>query len=265
MAATRRTVDEAEVERFDRMARTWWDPDGPMKTLHRFNPVRLAFIRDHVLRHFDRSLQEPRPFEGLAMLDVGCGGGLLCEPLARLGAEVTGIDPAPTNVAVAERHAARSRLPVSYRQATVEEMVAEGRRYDVVLAMEVVEHVSDVEAFTQACCAAVKPGGLLFMATINRTLRSFALAIVGAEYVLGWLPKGTHQWEKFVTPRELEDALAAGGFAVREETGVVFNPLSSEWRPSGDTGVNYMVVAAHRGRQADPAGLPRWRRRRPAP
>jgi 2-polyprenyl-6-hydroxyphenyl methylase/3-demethylubiquinone-9 3-methyltransferase len=239
-------VDAGEVARFDRMARTWWDPDGPMRTLHRFNPVRLTFVRDAILSHFGRSLDAPRPFEGLAMLDVGCGGGLLCEPLARLGGTVTGIDPAPGNVEVARRHAARSRLALDYRQATVEELVAEGALFDVVLAMEVVEHVSDVDVFVEACCRAVKPGGLLFMATINRTARSFALAIVGAEYVLGWLPKGTHRWEKFVTPRELEEALARGGFAVREEAGVVFNPFASAWRMSPDTSVNYMVCAARR-------------------
>jgi 2-polyprenyl-6-hydroxyphenyl methylase/3-demethylubiquinone-9 3-methyltransferase len=246
------TVDAGEVARFDRMARTWWDPDGPMRTLHRFNPVRLTFIRDEMLAHFDRSLAAPKPFEGLAMLDVGCGGGLLCEPLARLGGSVTGIDPAPGNVEVAGRHAARSRLAIDYRQATVEELVAAGERFDVVTAMEVVEHVSDVGLFVEACCAAVKPGGLLFMATINRTMRSFALAIVGAEYVLGWLPRGTHRWEKFVTPRELEEALAAGGFSVREEAGVVFNPLASEWRMSSDTAVNYMVSATRRTRRRAP-------------
>lgn len=246
------TVDAGEVARFDRMARTWWDPDGPMRTLHRFNPVRLAFIRDEILAHFGRSLDVPRPYEGLSVLDVGCGGGLLCEPMARLGAEVTGIDPAPGNVDVAGRHAARSRLAVTYRQATVEELVAEGARFDVVTSMEVVEHVADVGAFVDACCAAVKPGGLLFMATINRTMRSFALAIVGAEYVLGWLPRGTHRWEKFVTPRELDEALAHGGFRVREEAGVVFNPLASQWRLSSDTAVNYMVSAVRRegGRQS---------------
>ncbi|PSC06031.1 bifunctional 3-demethylubiquinol 3-O-methyltransferase/2-polyprenyl-6-hydroxyphenol methylase [Alsobacter soli] len=237
------TIDEAEVARFERIARTWWDPNGAMKTLHRFNPVRIQYIRDHVAEHFGRDARDGRPLEGLSVLDVGCGGGLLCEPLARLGATVTGIDPAPTNVEVARLHADASGAPVTYRRATVEALVAEGARFDVVLAMEVVEHVADVRMFAEACCAAVKPEGMLFMATLNRTLRAFALAIVGAEYVLGWLPKGTHQWEKFVTPDELADALAGGGFRISDETGVVYNPLTGSWRAASDMSVNYMVAA----------------------
>ncbi len=240
------TVDPSEVARFEKIARTWWDPDGPMKTLHRFNPVRVGFIRDRAAERWGRDIRGGLPLEGLSVLDVGCGGGLLCEPLARLGATVTGIDPAPTNVEVAKLHAARSGLPVEYLQTRVEDLVAEGRRFDIVLAMEVVEHVADVDLFVAECCRAVKPGGQLYMATLNRTLRAFALAIVGAEYVLGWLPKGTHQWEKFVTPAELEAAIAAGGMAVAEEQGVVFNPLTSTWRMSRDTSVNYMVLAEGR-------------------
>ena len=174
---------------------------------------------------------------------MGCGGGLLCEPLARLGATVTGIDPAPTNVEVAKLHSAESGVPVTYRQATIEQLVAEGQRFDIVLAMEVVEHVADVEEFVRACTAAVKPGGLLFMATLNRTMKAFALAIVGAEYILGWLPKGTHQWDKFVTPKELSDAIARGGLEVFDEKGVVYNPLADKWSISRDRDVNYMVVA----------------------
>jgi 2-polyprenyl-6-hydroxyphenyl methylase/3-demethylubiquinone-9 3-methyltransferase len=237
------TVDEAEVARFERLARTWWDPNGAMKVLHRFNPVRLTYIRDEAARHFGREPRSGAPLSGLSLLDAGCGGGLLCEPLARLGAQVMGIDPAPTNVEVARLHAAQSTLPVTYAQSTVEDEVAAGRRYDIVLAMEVVEHVADVRAFVEACCAAVKPGGLLVMATLNRTLKSFGLAIVGAEYVLGWLPKGTHQWEKFVTPRELADAIIAGGLDPLREDGVVYNPLTGEWRLSRDLSVNYMTVA----------------------
>ncbi len=237
------TVDPAEVARFERIARTWWDPDGAMKTLHRFNPVRVGFVRDRAAVRWDRDIRGGRPLAGLSVLDVGCGGGLLCEPLARLGATVTGIDPAPTNIEVARLHAARSGLEIAYEQTQVEDLVAAGRRFDIVLAMEVVEHVADVDLFVSACCKAVKPGGQLYMATLNRTLRAFALAIVGAEYVLGWLPKGTHQWEKFVTPRELSDAIDAGGLAVVEEHGVVFNPLTSTWRMSRDLSVNYMVLA----------------------
>lgn len=240
------TIDAAEVARFERIARTWWDPNGAMKTLHRFNPVRIQYIRDAVAEHLGRDPRAGLPLDGVTILDVGCGGGLLCEPLARLGAIVTGVDPAPTNVEVARLHAEEVGAPVTYRRATVEELVAEGARFDVVLAMEVVEHVADVRLFVESCCAAVKPDGLLFMATLNRTLRAFALAIVGAEYVLGWLPKGTHQWEKFVTPAELADALDAGGFAVRDQTGVVFNPLGGDWRLSGDMAVNYMLCAERR-------------------
>jgi 2-polyprenyl-6-hydroxyphenyl methylase/3-demethylubiquinone-9 3-methyltransferase len=241
------TVDEAEVARFEKIARTWWDPHGSMGVLHKFNPVRLTYIRDAACRHFGRDPRSGAPLQGLGLLDVGCGGGLLCEPLARLGATVTGIDPAPTNVEVARLHARESGLPVTYERSTVEAQVAEGRSFDIVLAMEVVEHVADVQAFVDACCAAVKPGGLLFMATINRTLKAFGLAIVGAEYVLGWLPKGTHQWEKFVTPRELADAIVAGGLDPLAEDGVVFNPLTGEWRQSRDLSVNYMTVATRPG------------------
>lgn len=241
--AERDTVDPAEVARFERIARTWWDPDGAMKTLHKFNPVRLAYIRDHVCEALGRDPRSRSPLGGLRLLDVGCGGGLLSEPLARLGAEVTGIDPAPTNVEVATLHAERSGVPVTYRRTTVEDLVAAGERFDVVLAMEVVEHVSDVDLFVRTCCTAVKPGGFLFMATLNRTKRAFALAIVGAEYVLGWLPRGTHQWEKFVTPEELSAAIAAGGLRVEDEKGVIYNPFTGRWSLSSDMAVNYMVLA----------------------
>jgi 2-polyprenyl-6-hydroxyphenyl methylase / 3-demethylubiquinone-9 3-methyltransferase len=199
MAAQAHTVDHDEVARFERIARTWWDAKGPMGVLHKFNPVRLTVIRDEALAHFGRGSDLPKPFEGLTVLDIGCGGGLLCEPLARLGASVTGIDPAPTNVEVAKLHASQSGLAIDYLQTTVEALVAEGRQFDIVLSMEVVEHVADVPEFVKACAGAIKPGGLLVMATLNRTLKSFALAIVGAEYILGWLPKGTHQWQKFIT------------------------------------------------------------------
>lgn len=237
------TIDPAEVARFEKIARTWWDAKGPMKTLHKFNPVRLAYIRDQVADHWNRDTRDGNTLAGLSLVDVGCGGGLLCEPLARLGATVTGIDPAPTNVEVAKLHSAESGVPVTYRQATIEQLVAEGQSFDIVLAMEVVEHVADVEEFVRACTAAVKPGGLLFMATLNRTMKAFALAIVGAEYILGWLPKGTHQWDKFVTPRELEAAIARGGLTVTQRDGVVFNPFTNQWKRSRDLDVNYMLAA----------------------
>jgi 2-polyprenyl-6-hydroxyphenyl methylase / 3-demethylubiquinone-9 3-methyltransferase len=237
------TIDPDEVARFERMAETWWDPQGPMKVLHRFNPVRLAYIRDEACRRFGRDPRSARSLEGLTILDVGCGGGVLSEPLGRLGARVTGLDPAPTNISVARLHAEQAGVPVDYRGETVEAVVARGELFDMVLAMEVVEHVSDVQAFVRACGQAVKPGGALVMATLNRTLRSFALAIVGAEYVLGWLPRGTHEWDRFVTPDELSEAIRQAGFDVTDLQGVVFNPLRNTWSLSRDTAVNYMLVA----------------------
>lgn len=238
------TVDPAEVARFEQMAQTWWDPKGPMGILHKFNPVRLAYIRDEACRRFGRDPRSVRSLDGLRILDVGCGGGVLSEPLARLGAQVTGLDPAAGNIAVARLHAERAGVAVDYREETVEAVVGRGERFDIVLAMEVVEHVTDVQAFVTACCLGVRPGGFLAMATLNRTLRAFALAIVGAEYVLGWLPKGTHQWEKFVTPEELTLAVEASGFAVTDRTGIVYNPLRDQWSLSRDMAVNYMVLAA---------------------
>lgn len=237
------TVDASEVARFEKIARTWWDASGPMGVLHIFNPVRLQVIRDEAAKHFKRDIGTGKPLDGLSLLDIGCGGGLLCEPLTRLGAKVTGIDPAPTNVEVAKLHAGQSGLAIDYRQATVEELVARGERFDIVLSMEVVEHVADVPAFVGACCDAVKPGGLLVMATLNRTLKSFALAIVGAEYILRWLPRGTHSWDKFITPRELETEISKHGLRVDYRGGVIFNPLLNQWKLSRDMDVNYMLSA----------------------
>ncbi len=242
-SARKDSVDPAEVARFEKIAATWWDETGPMKTLHRFNPLRLAFIRDAACARFGRDIRAARPLDGLTAIDVGCGGGVLSEPLARLGATMTGLDPAPTNVAVARLHAERVGLAVDYRDETVEAVAASGEIFDMVLSMEVVEHVADVKAFVAACASLVKPGGLLVMATLNRTLKSFALAIVGAEYILGWLPKGTHSWDKFVTPKELTDAIETNGLRVIREQGVVYSPFADEWRLSRDTDVNYMVLA----------------------
>jgi 2-polyprenyl-6-hydroxyphenyl methylase/3-demethylubiquinone-9 3-methyltransferase len=237
------TIDPAEVARFEQIAQTWWDPKGPMRILHKFNPVRLAYIRDEACRRFGRDPRSAQSLAGLRILDVGCGGGVLSEPLARLGASVTGLDPAPTNIEVARRHAERAGVAVDYRGETVEMVAGRGETFDIVLAMEVVEHVADVQAFVTACARVVKPGGFLAMATLNRTLRSFALAIVGAEYVLGWLPKGTHQWERFVTPEELTLAIEAAGLSVVDRQGVVYNPLRDQWSLARDLGVNYMVLA----------------------
>ncbi|MCO5092799.1 bifunctional 2-polyprenyl-6-hydroxyphenol methylase/3-demethylubiquinol 3-O-methyltransferase UbiG [Bosea sp. (in: a-proteobacteria)] len=238
------TIDPAEVARFDALARDWWDPKGPMAVLHKFNPVRLAFVRDEVCAHFGRDPGQMRTLAQLSLVDIGCGGGVLCEPLARLGATVTGLDPAPANIAVARAHAEKSGLAIDYREETIEAVVESGRRFDIVLAMEVVEHVADVDAFVASCCAAVKPDGLIVMATINRTLKSYALAIVGAEYVLRWLPKGTHDWEKFVTPAELSAAIETSGFTIGARTGVVFNPLTGRWGAARDMDVNYMLAAS---------------------
>ncbi|GJE04348.1 bifunctional 2-polyprenyl-6-hydroxyphenol methylase/3-demethylubiquinol 3-O-methyltransferase UbiG [Methylobacterium isbiliense] len=237
------SIDRDEVARFERIAATWWDEAGPMRVLHRFNPVRLTYIRDALCRHHGRDPLSSAPLDGLRIVDIGCGGGVLSEPLARLGAAVTGLDPAPTNIRVARAHAEEAGVPVDYREETIEAVVAAGERFDAVLAMEVVEHVADRTAFIRTACAAVKPRGLLFAATINRTMRSYALAIVGAEYVLGWLPKGTHDWDKFVTPDELGRDVAAGGLRVTDLTGVVYNPLGDVWRAARDTGVNYMITA----------------------
>ncbi len=240
------TVDPAEVERFERLARTWWDPKGPMRPLHQFNPVRVKFVHDESCRHFGRDPRAVKALDGLSVVDVGCGGGVLSEPLARMGAGVTGLDPAPTNVSVARLHAEKSGLDIAYANETLEQAVERGERFDIVLAMEVVEHVADVDAFVAACCAAVKPGGMLFMATLNRTLRSFALAIVGAEYLLRWLPRGTHQWNKFVTPDELRRSLEKAGFRIETAKGVAYSPLSGEWRVSDDMAVNYQIAAVRR-------------------
>ncbi len=237
------SVDPAEVEKFSAIAAEWWDPKGKFGILHKFNPVRLSYIREQLIRHFDRDDAARRPFEGLRVLDIGCGGGLLCEPLARLGATVTGIDPAERNIKTASVHADEQGLEITYMATTAEDLAAAGEKFDVVLNMEVIEHVADVSSFMEACCSLVKPGGLMFVATINRTMKSFALAIVGAEYVLGWLPKGTHQWEKFLLPQEIERELGGNGFGVRDTVGVTFNPLTNVWSPNRDISVNYMMLA----------------------
>jgi len=237
------TVDREEIARFSRLAGQWWDLRGPMAALHKFNPVRLAYIRDHAAGHFDRGPKRLDSLAGLRVLDIGCGGGILSEPLARLGASVVGADPSETNIAVARRHAAQSGLAIDYRDTSAEALVDAGELFDVVLAMEVVEHVADLGRFVGLAAAMVKPGGLLFVATLNRTAKSFALAIVGAEYILRWLPRGTHQWDKFVTPNELEIAIEQAGLQLTDETGVIYNLLADRWQISKDMDVNYMVVA----------------------
>jgi 2-polyprenyl-6-hydroxyphenyl methylase / 3-demethylubiquinone-9 3-methyltransferase len=237
------TVDSEEVARFSALAEEWWDARGKMAVLHKFNPVRLSFIKETVCRRFAREPKRLDALSGLRILDIGCGGGLLSEPLARLGAAVVGADPSTTNIEVAKLHASAAGVAVDYRATTAEALADAGERFDVVLAMEVVEHVADLALFVGRCGEMVKPGGLMIVATINRTLKSFALAIVGAEYVLRWLPRGTHQWDKFVTPNELEAALHRHGLAVIDETGVIYNLLADRWQISTDIDVNYMMVA----------------------
>jgi 2-polyprenyl-6-hydroxyphenyl methylase/3-demethylubiquinone-9 3-methyltransferase len=251
-APHRTTVDSDEVERFSRLAHEWWDPRGKFGVLHKLSPVRLRFVRDTVTAHYAGDSNAPRPLEGLSVLDIGCGGGLVTEPLTRLGARALGIDPSQTNVEIAKAHAAETGLPVSYRHGTAESLADEGARFDIVLAMEVVEHVTNLQLFIDAAGAMVKPGGLLFAATINRTARSFALAIVGAEYVLGWLPRGTHDWSKFVTPDELDRALQCADLECFSLKGVVYDLLAGEWRPSPDSAVNYMIAARKPLRLANP-------------
>ena len=214
-----------------------------MAALHKFNPVRLAYIRDQAAAYFGRDPKKLDCLKGLRMLDIGCGGGILSEPLARLGAEMVGADPSEDNIAAARAHAGETGVTIDYRATTAEELSAAKERFDVVLAMEVVEHVADVDAFVETCAGMVKARGLMITATLNRTLKSFALAIVGAEYVLRWLPRGTHQWDKFVTPEELETAIEHNALQVIAERGVIYNPLADRWQLSSDMDVNYMLVA----------------------
>jgi 2-polyprenyl-6-hydroxyphenyl methylase/3-demethylubiquinone-9 3-methyltransferase len=237
------SIDTAEIERFSKLASTWWDPRGPMAPLHKLNPVRLGYIRDKATAHFNRDPKKLDCLKGLRVLDIGCGAGILSEPLARLGANMVGADPSEENIAVAGAHAQDNDIEVDYRATTAEALAEAGEIFDVVLAMEVVEHVNDVGEFVATCASMVKPGGLMIAATLNRTLKSFALAIVGAEYILRWLPRGTHQWDKFVTPQELERAIEASGLNVTGERGVIYNPLADRWQLSSDMDVNYMLVA----------------------
>jgi 2-polyprenyl-6-hydroxyphenyl methylase / 3-demethylubiquinone-9 3-methyltransferase len=242
------SIDPDEVARFDRLGTQWWDPEGAMQALHRFNPVRVAYLRDLLCRRFPldekpRDQHAAEPLRGLKILDIGCGGGLLSEPLAQLGAQMTSIDPARHNIEIAKDHAAKTGLAIDYRCQTAEELVAEGAVFDVVLTMEVIEHVRNIADFLKQAAAMVRPGGLLVAATLNRTLKSFAFAIVGAEYVLRWVPRGTHSWNQFVTPEELAKALRAAGLHIRDETGVVYDPLTGRWRLSQDMDINYIMTA----------------------
>jgi 2-polyprenyl-6-hydroxyphenyl methylase / 3-demethylubiquinone-9 3-methyltransferase len=236
------TVDANEIAKFSKLSAEWWDPSGKMAPLHKINPLRLTYIRDAAARKFERNVRSLNCLGGLRILDIGCGAGLLCEPLTRLGAQVIGVDASASNIAVAKLHADKGHLSIDYRCTTVEEMDVR-ERFDIVLAMEVVEHVSDVGLFLSRCAAMLKPGGLMVVSTLSRTWKSFALAIVGAEYILRWLPRGTHQWEKFITPDELAKYLLDNRLVISEQTGVVYSPFADKWGLSSDTDVNYMVIA----------------------
>jgi 2-polyprenyl-6-hydroxyphenyl methylase/3-demethylubiquinone-9 3-methyltransferase len=242
------TVDPDEIDRFGRLGAEWWDPHGPMQALHKLNPVRVVYVRELLCRQFPtgaglRDKHSPTPLQDLAILDIGCGAGILSEPLARLGARMTSIDPSRQNIETAKEHATRTGLSIDYRCTTAEALAAEGARFDAVLAMEVIEHVRDVKFFVQQAAAMVRPGGMLFAATLNRTWKSFAFGIVGAEYVLGWLPRGTHSWNRFVTPEELAADLRAAGLRIADEMGAVYDPLARKWRLSHDMDINYMIAA----------------------
>jgi 2-polyprenyl-6-hydroxyphenyl methylase / 3-demethylubiquinone-9 3-methyltransferase len=236
------SIDTAEVARFDAAAEAWWDPEGEARWLHRYNPVRLDYIRQAGCRQFGVD-----SLKGLRILDIGCGAGVLCEPLARLGADVAGVEPGESNIVMARRHAREAGLTIDYRCTTAEALADAGERFDIVLAMEVVEHVADAPAFLARCAELVKPGGLMIMTTINRTLKSYFYAIVAAEYIFRLLPRGAHQWRRFVTPAEASAALAAGGLALLDVSGVTLNLRTRDLQLSRDTAVNYMLTAARGG------------------
>jgi 2-polyprenyl-6-hydroxyphenyl methylase/3-demethylubiquinone-9 3-methyltransferase len=244
MTAQSLSIDPVEVAKFSALAAEWWDPEGKFAPLHKFNPVRLAFIRGQAAANFQRDARSLKPFEGLSLLDVGCGGGLLSEPMARLGFSVTGADASDRNIGTARAHAAENGVAVDYRAASAEALAEEGLSFDVVLNMEVVEHVADVGAYLCACSRLVRPGGITLVATLNKTLKSLALAKIGAEYVLGWLPRGTHDWNRFIAPEALRAGLEKSGLTILKTQGVSFNLLAWDWELSSDVDVNYIVVAA---------------------
>ena len=242
------TVDPGEIARFNAMAARWWDPDGPLKPLHALNPCRLGYVVDQVTAQHGRDPRSRRPFSGLRVLDIGCGGGLLTEPMARLGAEVVGADAGAENIAVAEAHAIQSGLEIDYRVTTAEALAAAGEAFDAVLDMEVIEHVADPQGYLDACARLVRPGGLMLTSTINRTAKAWAMAVIGAERVLRWLPPGTHDWRKFVTPDELFAMLSRAGLTPVDRKGFVFDPLGWSWRVSEtDLDVNYVTTAVRPG------------------
>ena len=242
----RSSADRDEIAKFSALADSWWDLGGAFRPLHNFNPSRIRFVRDRLANHFGRDPLSVKPFAGLTLLDIGCGGGLIAEPMTRLGFRVTGIDAAEKNVGVARVHAARSELEITYECATPEELLSRDCRYDVVLALEVLEHVSDVAAFLNSAAGLLAPQGALVAATLNRTLKALALAKIGAEYILRWVPAGTHDWRKFVRPSELAAGLRQGGLTLTELAGMSYDPFTDSWRTSKDLDVNYLALAVRR-------------------
>lgn len=240
------TINPDDVANFVKIAEQWWDPKGKFAPLHKFNPTRLKYIRTKIFEHFELEAQDgfdaAMPYKGLRMLDIGCGGGLLTEPISRLGAEIMGADAAEKNIKIASAHATDQGLEIDYRATTSEDLQAQGEKFDVILNMEVIEHVADVPLFLKSCADMLKPGGIMFIATLNRNFKSFAMAIVGVEYVLGWLPKGTHVWSQFIVPKELQDMTEALGLKMIDETGVKYNPLSDRFSLAGDMSINYIQL-----------------------
>jgi len=238
------TANPEEIEKFSAMAETWWDPSGPFKPLHKFNPSRLSVIVREAAKHFGRDEKANKPFDGLSAVDVGCGGGLVAEPLSNVGFQMVGVDASEKNIGIASAHAAETGASVTYEAAAPETLAAQGRSFDLVLALEIIEHVDDLDLFYQSVCSLVSKDGLLVLATLNRTAKSMILAKIGAEYVLRWLPRGTHDWRKFVKPSEMADGLRPHGFALQSLRGFTYNPLTDLWSESDDTAVNYMFVAS---------------------
>ena len=237
------TIDQKEHDKFFKMAEEWWNPNGKFKTLHKFNPVRIAFIREKIINHFNINPSDENPFNNMSLLDVGCGGGLLCEPMSKLGANVTGIDIVEKNIKTASAHAEENKLPIKYQVNTVEELATKKTKYDVILNMEVIEHVSDVSLFIKSCSHLLSKDGIMIFASLNRTLTSYGLAIIGVEYILGWLPRGTHDWNKFITPDELKVLFKSNQLKIDELKGVKYNPIFDTWKISNDLSVNYLGLS----------------------
>ncbi len=240
MEKNNNTVDQNEINNFSALAEVWWDPYGPFKPLHLLNPARISYIRDNLISYFNKDNKNPKPLKGLRILDIGCGGGLLSEPIARLGAEVVGVDPSAKNIKIAKIHAESSNLKIDYINATAEDLNNWGEKFDVILNMEVIEHVKNIDIFVKSCNSLLNDKGIMVVATLNRTLKSLGFAIIGAEYILKWLPKGTHNWRKFVKPSELRNLCKNSGFLPKEFKGMSYNILSNKWSISNDLSINYI-------------------------